>query len=490
MMKQIETLTEEVLVLHEELDAAHENIDILEVNLSAAYVDKNSSKKEMDRALVDYEAAIGRIRVLRQAVEDNYRERQKDIKEMKKEKEDEEKAYEKQRRRNRRHRGTNIACSVCAIRHEGGEWETDDVGAHTSVSTTLTLHHGLAEALHGDVVLLARPRNIQRKSSKPTNVNINTNTNTNTNSIPLNVDGGIPSTEAEGEGGDTNTKWTNDPHPLWSETDRDKDRDKDEDATTDVPSERNERSKFRTMRSIPDNNYNNNNNNINRQTVTQMTSSNGRTHSAGAADVNSAANRTHPQKQHPQKQRPKSSHATSTGGNGGNGGVSKSRSAAILLEEKIPRVTTHQRVVTNTSAYMQQQYMSRLDQNTRPKSGGYSGSSNNMNGGYSNAPPVQYGSNEVQQQLGDILDKRKMQVCLYLCVCLCLCLCLRLKGLFLYAMLFTSCFMWSVALDSSSVVLLYPLISLAPPLINILISTLKHQTCLYLSILCRALPFK
>ena len=490
MMKQIETLTEEVLVLHEELDAAHENIDILEVNLSAAYVDKNSSKKEMDRALVDYEAAIGRIRVLRQAVEDNYRERQKDIKEMKKEKEDEEKAYEKQRRRNRRHRGTNIACSVCAIRHEGGEWETDDVGAHTSVSTTLTLHHGLAEALHGDVVLLARPRNIQRKSSKPTNVNINTNTNTNTNSIPLNVDGGIPSTEAEGEGGDTNTKWTNDPHPLWSETDRDKDRDKDEDATTDVPSERNERSKFRTMRSIPDNNYNNNNNNnnINRQTVTQMTSSNGRTHSAGAADVNSAANRTHPQKQHPQKQRPKSSHATSTGGNGGNGGVSKSRSAAILLEEKIPRVTTHQRVVTNTSAYMQQQYMSRLDQNTRPKSGGYSGSSNNMNGGYSNAPPVQYGSNEVQQQLGDILDKRKMQVCLYLCVCLCLCL--RLKGLFLYAMLFTSCFMWSVALDSSSVLLLYPLISLAPPLINILISTLKHQTCLYLSILCRALPFK
>ena len=38
------------------------------------------------------------------------------------------------------------------------------------------------------------------------------------------------------------------------------------------------------------------------------------------------------------------------------------------------------------------------------------------------------------------------------------------------------CFMWSGALDISDLLLSYPSMSLALPMTNILISTLKHQT--------------
>ncbi len=123
MMQQIEQLTNETIQMTSDLETAHSKIDTLERDLAGAYVDRDYSKKELDRALVDYEAAIGRIRVLRTAVEDNYRERQKDISEMKASKLQEEEAEAKRKRRARRHRGTNIACSVCAIRHEGQHWE-------------------------------------------------------------------------------------------------------------------------------------------------------------------------------------------------------------------------------------------------------------------------------------------------------------------------------------------------------------------------------
>ena len=45
----------------------------------------------------------------------------------------------------------------------------------------------------------------------------------------------------------------------------------------------------------------------------------------------------------------------------------------------------------------------------------------------------------------------------------------------LYSLLVVSCFMWSGALDSSDLLLLYPLMPLASLMTNILISTLKHE---------------
>ena len=43
-----------------------------------------------------------------------------------------------------------------------------------------------------------------------------------------------------------------------------------------------------------------------------------------------------------------------------------------------------------------------------------------------------------------------------------------------FSILVASCFMWSAALDSPDVILSYPLMSLASPMTNILISNPKH----------------
>ncbi len=126
------------------------------------------------------------------------------------------------------------------------------------------MHHELAEALQGDVVLLARPRNIQRKDSKLRHA-------------PAEIDltaSDIP----EGE----DNKWSADPHPLWKEKGYQGPADfvhaiqatmSDMGSTAE---KKDKMSKFRTIRSIPASELRSNNtvNYANNKHVS-------RTHSAG-----------------------------------------------------------------------------------------------------------------------------------------------------------------------------------------------------------------
>jgi len=171
MIQQIHTLMGETEDLHGQLEAARSAIVVLENRCLVQDAEKVQFQNQLAAASLEYEAAIGRIRVLRQAVEDNYVVRRREIEELKSEQSKKEAGVEEEKKSRRRNRGTYIACSVCAIRsHEGGGAHGyDDVGEQVSVDQPL-VHEVLAEALHGDFVLMAKPRSInkhRRKNSAP-----------------------------------------------------------------------------------------------------------------------------------------------------------------------------------------------------------------------------------------------------------------------------------------------------------------------------------
>jgi len=109
---------------------------------------------------LDLDAAKQRIRLLRDAIEDNYRQRSAEIDEIRRAVAAKEIEEAKQIKAARRHRGTQIACAVCAIRGSGLNNTDDDVGQHGSIDTGVTVNQGFTEALQGDFVLMARPKNI------------------------------------------------------------------------------------------------------------------------------------------------------------------------------------------------------------------------------------------------------------------------------------------------------------------------------------------
>lgn len=117
-------------------------------------------------AKLDLDAAKSRIRLLKDAVEDNYRQRSTEVEEIKRGVAEAEADRAKQIKAMRRHRGTQIACSVCAIRAHGAADQDDDAGDSISLSTGVTMHAGMNEALGGEYVLLARPKNINEAADK------------------------------------------------------------------------------------------------------------------------------------------------------------------------------------------------------------------------------------------------------------------------------------------------------------------------------------
>ena len=171
MVAQIHMLMGETEDLQERLGAARSTIVTLENKCTVQDAENVQLQNQLAAATLEYEAAIGRIRVLRQAVEHNYIERRRELEELKKEQADKEASADKEKKARRRNRGTYIACSVCAIRsHEGGGAHGyDDAGAQVSVEQPI-VHEALADCLHGDLVLMAKPRSInkhRRKSSAP-----------------------------------------------------------------------------------------------------------------------------------------------------------------------------------------------------------------------------------------------------------------------------------------------------------------------------------
>ena len=242
MMHQISLLSIEVEKLHGEVEDAWLTIKKWEEKDVVNREERERSAKQIESAMIEYEAAIGRIRVLRQAVEDNYREKQREIEDLKKSHVEKELAIEKARTAAKRHKGTYISCSVCAIRHHGAAEEEDSV-RDGSRSTQLTVHENLAEILGADVVLVTRPRAINRhrfsKSKKVTQ--------------EPHVDA-IEATRTP-----TSGQWDQDPHPQWyTATDV-----RPSSAAAMLSSDKSNKlnqsqnsgaikdSKFRTMRSIP-----------------------------------------------------------------------------------------------------------------------------------------------------------------------------------------------------------------------------------------------
>jgi hypothetical protein len=88
-------------------------------------------------AQVDYETAVARIRVLRDAVEAGYREQQLEVDRVIKAREAALAEEEQIKREKRRHRGTNITCSVCAIRSFHLHHNEEDNGTIGEVSSCL-----------------------------------------------------------------------------------------------------------------------------------------------------------------------------------------------------------------------------------------------------------------------------------------------------------------------------------------------------------------
>ena len=129
---------------------------------------------------MDYEAAISRIKMLRRAVEDNYRERQAEIKRLKSEVEARDDRRERRRIAKQRHASTNIVCSVCAIRafNNTGEGrgtgasaqyaEIQDHNEHGSLSSRSGPDKEALQAEAGDFVLATKPRNINGHKKRKT----------------------------------------------------------------------------------------------------------------------------------------------------------------------------------------------------------------------------------------------------------------------------------------------------------------------------------
>jgi hypothetical protein len=161
MMTRIGEQEEELANLYAGIEEAHKTIQDWEAKEAIYREEKSRSAAQIATATVEYEAAIGRIRVLRQAVEDNYRERQRMLEELRKEQAEKEQKEEKARMAAKRNKGTYIACSVCAIRAHGLD-DGEDCQGGSSQSTQPMVHEHLADVLQGEVVLMARPRAINR----------------------------------------------------------------------------------------------------------------------------------------------------------------------------------------------------------------------------------------------------------------------------------------------------------------------------------------
>jgi len=222
MVAQIHMLMGETEDLQERLGAARRTIVTLENKCTVQDAENVQLQNQLAAATLEYEAAIGRIRVLRLAVEHNYIERRRELEELKKEHADKEASADKEKKARRRNRGTYIACSVCAIRshegHEGGGAHGyDDAGAQVSVEQPI-VHEALADCLHGDLVLMAKPRSInknRRKGSAP--------------------DGDVDATRGDTGGEQRGTR----PHSAYA-------------ATAESGSGGAKDSKFRSIRSMPD----------------------------------------------------------------------------------------------------------------------------------------------------------------------------------------------------------------------------------------------
>ena len=173
-----------------------EMIDRLEEELQELQLEKNGLLTELDEARVreedlhgdvrrledsvraltadvklsrlDCDAAKDRIRLLRDAIEDNYRQRNVEMEGIRREVVEKERQEVKARRAARRHRGTQIACSVCAIRTSNAGTEADDVGENASLCSGVSVVGQFTEALQGDFVLVARARTISDNPERQT----------------------------------------------------------------------------------------------------------------------------------------------------------------------------------------------------------------------------------------------------------------------------------------------------------------------------------
>lgn len=174
-------------------NAELEMIDQLEEELQALQLEKNGLLAQLDQARsreeglhahvaqlessiqvlaadlrlsrLDFDAAKDRIRLLRDAIEDNYRQRTIEMEGIRKEVAEKERREVKSKRAARRHRGTQIACSVCAIRASETSHDADNVGEHASLCSGVSVVENLVEAVGGDFVLVARARTITNSKS-------------------------------------------------------------------------------------------------------------------------------------------------------------------------------------------------------------------------------------------------------------------------------------------------------------------------------------
>ena len=220
LMAHLEELTVEVETLREE--GARDKASIKRLSEDNDEKDSRlvSLQEKYRLAQVDYEAAISRIKILRQAVEDNYRERQAEIKRLKQEIGARDERREQRRLAKQRHASTNIVCSVCAIRAFNNTGEGRGTGASAQFAETqdhneydtLTSRSGAdKEALPqeaGEYILTAKPRNINANQQK----------NKKTDSArererQMKLQEEIRQHEKTVEG----LQWKQDPHPFWDQ---------------------------------------------------------------------------------------------------------------------------------------------------------------------------------------------------------------------------------------------------------------------------------
>jgi hypothetical protein len=116
LMETVDELTEETVQLKKSLVEKDAEIATLNGKVEEDTLSISKLSRDYKVAQLDYEAAIARIRVLRDAVEDNYRERQTELRKMKKQIRERDKTKEERRVGKLRDASTNIVCSVCAIR--------------------------------------------------------------------------------------------------------------------------------------------------------------------------------------------------------------------------------------------------------------------------------------------------------------------------------------------------------------------------------------
>jgi len=166
-MEIIEQLEEEVHELQVERSRLIEQLEaarLMEEQLNGKIDQKENAIQGLQADLrlsrLDVDAAKQRIRLLRDAIEDNYRQRSAEIEEIRRTAAEEEIKQLELRRASRRHRGTQIACAVCAIRTHGIADADDNVGEHISLDTCVTVNEGFVEPLQGEFVLMARPKSI------------------------------------------------------------------------------------------------------------------------------------------------------------------------------------------------------------------------------------------------------------------------------------------------------------------------------------------